>query len=240
MKEELLSYGLSEKEAELYLAALKLGDTTANRLAEVTKLTRSTVYDIAEALQKKGLMGSYKKEKKTFFSANNPNSLITQLKEKEQIVKQILPDLKELIEHKPDKPLVTIYRGTIGLRTAADEMLESKEILVYGGGKNADKVFGTYTENFAQKRVDKKIILKTIVGSSIPKHMITTKIKKFTPIRTLEVFENHDTTYFVYGDTVLIWNYKQDLMAIKVESKIFAKSQKQIFDFLWKVAKDKI
>ncbi len=236
MKEELLAYGLSDKEVDLYLAALKLGDTTANRLAEVTKLTRSTVYDIADSLQKKGLMGSYKKEKKTFFSANNPNALITQLKEKEQIVKQILPDLRELIEQKPDKPVITVYRGTIGLRTAADEMLEAKEILVYGGGKNADKVFGTYTENFSKKRVDKKIILKTIVGPSIPKHMIISKVKKYTPIRTLKVFENHDTTYFIYNDTVLIWNYKQDLIAIKVESRTFTQSQKQIFDFFWSIA----
>ena len=52
-----------------------------------------------------------------------------------------------------------------------------------------------------------------------------------------DIFENHDTTYFIYNDTVLIWNYKQDLIAIKVESKMFTRSQKQIFNFLWSIAK---
>lgn len=236
MREQLLSYGLSNKEIDLYITALKLGDSTANRLSEITELTRSTVYDIAKSLQKKGLMGIYKREKKTFFSANNPESLITLLKEKEQAVKQIIPDLKKLIEQKPDRPVITVYKGTTGLRTAADEMLEAKEILVYGGGKNADEVFGSYTANFAAKRVEKKIILKAITGPTIPEHMQTSKVKKCTLIRTIDVFENHDTTYFIYNDTVLIWNYYQDLMAIKIDSKVFTKSQKRIFNFFWSIA----
>jgi len=161
MREELLSYGLSDKEIDLYLAALKTGDATASRLSEITGLTRTTVYDIAETLKKKGLLASYKQEKKYYFSANKPEALLTNLREKERLVKKILPSLKELRNLQPERPIITVYKGKIGLRTAADEMLGAKEILVYGGGIKADEAFGSYTANFAQKRAEKKGLVFT-------------------------------------------------------------------------------
>jgi len=236
MKEELLEYGLSEKEAELYLAALKFGDATANRLSEATKLTRSTIYDIVESLKKKGLMSSYKKDTKYFFSASNPEALITILKNKEQLIKQILPNLKKLGTLQPERPIITVYHGKTGLKTAANEMLEEKEILAYGGGINAEEVFGSYTANFAQKRAEKKIQIKAIGGKSIPKHMKERKIKQYTSVRSLKIFENHNTTYFLYGTTVLILTYAQEFIATKIESKTFSESQRQIFEYFWKQA----
>ncbi len=236
MKEELLAYGLSEKEVDLYLALLKLGDTTANKIAEATKLSRTTIYDVAESLEKKGLIATYKKDKKYYFSANKPDALINRLKEKEQIVQNILPDLKKLQELTGERPITTIYKGTIGLRTAVNEMLEAKEILVYGGGKTADKVFGSYTANFAQKRAEKKIMLKAI-GYDIPEHMTDKKINKYTQTKSLAIFNNHTTTYFLYDNTVLICIYGDEILAIKIESKIFSTSQKQIFNLLWGIAK---
>lgn len=237
MKEELLAYGLSEKEAELYVAACKLGDCTAHRLSEITGLRRSTVYDITQSLEKKGLLASYKKDKKYFFSANNPNALITRLKEKEQVAKRLIPELKRLKRDQIEKENITIYKGKVGLRTATDEMLSSKEILVYGGSIHADKIFGSYTANFAQKRAERKIFLKTIIGPTIPKHMIGKGVKKYTPIRTLPLFENHKTTYFIYNETVVVWSLTEELTAIKIQSKAFVESQKQIFNFLWSIAK---
>ena len=73
--------------------------------------------------------------------------------------------------------MITIYQGKVGLRTATNKMLESNEILAYGGRKNADNIFGSYTPNFVQKRVE-KIILNSIIGHFIPEHMVASSIKK--------------------------------------------------------------
>ena len=236
MKEELLSYGLSEKEADLYLALLRSGDSTTNKIVKSTQVSRTSIYDVAESLEKKGLISTYRKDKKIFFSANKPEALLTRLQEKEQLIKNILPDLKKIQETTGERPTITIYKGTVGLKTAANEMLNSKEILVYGGGKTADIIFGSYTANFAQKRAERKILLKAI-GCDIPEHMNIPNIKKYTQTKSLPLFNNHNTTYFIYNDTVLLWIYGKELLAMKIESNIFSMSQRQLFNFLWTQAK---
>ena len=79
MREQLRKYGFSEKEIEIYLACLKLGDSTANRLSEITGIRRSTIYEVIESLKKRGIITSFRKNNKYYFSSIKPNSLINLL-----------------------------------------------------------------------------------------------------------------------------------------------------------------
>ena len=47
--------GFDEKEAEVYLALLKIGETTATKVSQETKIERTLVYYIMEKLIGKGL-----------------------------------------------------------------------------------------------------------------------------------------------------------------------------------------
>jgi len=238
MKEALILYGLSEKEAQLYLTSLSLGEATANEISSKTSFTRSTTYDLLESLEKKDLVNSYKKEKKLYFTASDPKIFLTKLKDKENKIKEIIPKLNELKEKVEDKEKITLYKGKDGLRDAANEMLFSKEIKVYGGSVNADEIFETYTANFATKRVDKKILLKAIIGKSVPEHMVQKNVKKYTQVKILRGFENHRTVYFLFDSKVLIWNLDDELNAIKIESKSFFESQEIIFGYFWNNARE--
>ena len=51
---ELTAFGLSEHESEIYIALLKAGRVTANRIATITGLKRSTTYDNLSLLMNKG------------------------------------------------------------------------------------------------------------------------------------------------------------------------------------------
>ena len=53
-EEELRKYGLSEKEAKVYLALLKKGPSTVNEIAESADLVRTTTYDILKILREEG------------------------------------------------------------------------------------------------------------------------------------------------------------------------------------------
>src|SRR3989344_2844839 len=57
MEDELRDYGLSEKEIKVYIACLKAGACTANRISELADLRRGTTYDIIESLKEKGFKG---------------------------------------------------------------------------------------------------------------------------------------------------------------------------------------
>ncbi|MEK7566640.1 MAG: helix-turn-helix domain-containing protein, partial [Patescibacteria group bacterium] len=75
MLQELQEFGLSEKEARVYLAALELGKATADELAKQAKVNRSTTYVQIESLKQKGLVSSYDEGKKTYFAPESPEYL---------------------------------------------------------------------------------------------------------------------------------------------------------------------
>ncbi|MCF7910230.1 hypothetical protein K9L16_00980 [Candidatus Pacearchaeota archaeon] len=236
MKQELLEYGLSEKEVEVYLAGLKAGECTANRFSELTGIRRSTVYEILESLKKKGLILSFKKNNKYFFSSAKPETIISRLKEKQDKIRKILPDLKGLMKSVPEKPGVQLFEGKIGIKNAVEEMLNFKEILIYGASKMGDEIFGHYTEAFARKRVEKKIMMKAVLEKGFSEHMSDKNISKYTKVRVLDFFKNHNSAYFIYGNNLLVISLRNELVAIKIKSPVLVESQKQIFDLMWKIA----
>lgn len=237
MKEELKYYGLSEKEIEIYLAALKTGESTANKLSEVSNIRRTTTYEIIENLKQKGLISSITKNKKYYFIAANPDTLIDKLEDKKRTIKNIIPKLNELQNINQVKTNTEIFEGKIGIKNAVNQLLDSKKILCYGGSIQAEDIFDGYTSNFAQRRIKKKIILKAIIEEDIPKHMLTSEIKKLTKIKTLKKFQNHKTTYFIGEDIMIIVTFELgEFTAIKIKSPTLIESQKIIFETLWKIA----
>lgn len=237
MEEELKAYGLSEKEIKIYVSCLKTGSITANRISELTGIRRSTVYEVIESLKKKGLIISFKKEKKYYFEASKPKVLIDSLSEKEKLIRRILPELNKISKSLTEKPTISLYEGKVGIRNAVNEMLNSKEILIYGASKEGDKIFSGYTSNFAQKRVERKILMKAIIEDIPPKHMTEGKVKRYTKIRTLKPFENHKVVYFIYNNNLLICTLGEELIAIKIKSPLLVQSQRIVFEKLWKISK---
>lgn len=67
LAKKLESLGLTEKEAAVYVAALELGASPAQKIAERAKVKRGTTYLAIESLTKRGLMSSVTKGKKVFF-----------------------------------------------------------------------------------------------------------------------------------------------------------------------------
>ncbi len=234
MKEALINYGLSDKEAEIYLACLKSGEATATKISELTGIIRTTIYDILENLRKKGVITSFKKDKKYYFRATKPSALIDMLKDKERIIKDVLSELNSISNSLQNNSDLELFEGSISVKEAVLDILNYKEILVYGGSIIGDEIFGTFTANFAKKRVERKIKMKAIIGSKIPDHMLEKDVKKLTEIKSLEIFEKHKSVYFIYGDNLLVVSLGNNLTAIRVsDNPILVESQKSIFNFFW-------
>ena len=227
---------LSEKETELYLASLKAGKATANTLSELTGIRRSTVYEVIESLKRKGIMASFKKDKKYYFSAAKPKALIYLLREKERNIKNILPELEKFSASTIIRQEAEFLEVISSIKQEVLNMLNHKEILVYGASAIGDEFFGSFTANFARKRIANRVKMCAIIGKTIPAHMRDSDVKSLTFIRTLDLFENHKTAYFIYGDVFLTISLGGELAAIKIKSKNITNSQRQIFEELWKIA----
>ncbi|MCK5026031.1 MAG: hypothetical protein KAS15_05535 [Nanoarchaeota archaeon] len=238
MKEELRRYGLSEKEIGVYLSLLKLGNATTNRISEITDIRRSTVYEVLESLKKKGLVGGFQKHKKQYFNAAKPSVLIDLLHDKENMIKTILPDMNKLSQLICEKPRVEVFAGISGIKTASEDMLNYKEILIYGATTLADNLLGHYNANFAERRTKKKIMLKAVIAKDVPDHMLKTNVRRYTKIRTLQFFKGHNSVYFIYGSKVMIMTLGEELMIMRVTSSLLVESQRIIFNFLWDLGKE--
>ncbi|MFZ5364813.1 MAG: TrmB family transcriptional regulator [Patescibacteria group bacterium] len=138
---ELRKAGLKQKEAEIYAALLELGGAYPSKIAEYTKLNRSTVYKILEELSIKGLVSEVQKGKKLYYQIEKPDKLVRFAKEQIKLAEnrlenaeKILPDIEGLFTLTPNKPKVSFYEELDGvLKVYADhvDVKESYEQLAF-------------------------------------------------------------------------------------------------------------
>src|SRR3989344_4543450 len=128
------NFGLTETEAGIYLSLLELGESTASGIAARNSLNRTFTYDRIENLIKKGLASYFIKDNKKYFKPSDPNQLISLLKEneeevintlreKQEQVKKIIPELLKLRMPREQKPEVEIYSTKKGVKTVLNIIL---------------------------------------------------------------------------------------------------------------------
>ena len=162
MIENLTKFGLSEKEAKVYLACLELGDSVASDIALKSNLPRTLVYDILERLIDLGLVSYSIRDNKKFFRASDPEELLRILHEKEEVVQKSLPELKNLQKMKGVKrPKIDVYEGKEGMKAVMDDILRSgvTEFLAYGSSRSSFEVIPAFMEEWHKERILKKVIM---------------------------------------------------------------------------------
>ena len=243
MVEKLEKFGLSVKEARVYIANLELGDSTASDLAVKSGLPRTLVYDILERLINLGIVSYSIKENKKYFIASDPHELLRILKEKEIAVQDVMGSLIELKKMKGQKrPRVEIYEGKEGMKTLMNEILKSniKEFFAYGSSKGSIPIIPAFIEEWHEKRSKKGIFFKVIYNDS---EEARSRVKEYShtykhaDYRFMPIKAHSPTATLVYGNFVVLQSWTKDPFAVVVESEEMAKNQKSYFEELWKVAR---
>ena len=60
----LKEYGLTEKQAKVYLACLGLDSSPVQKISDVSGLPRTTCYEVLDSLKLLGLISSFQKKKR--------------------------------------------------------------------------------------------------------------------------------------------------------------------------------
>ena len=115
--ESLQKIGLSDKEAKVYIALLKIGDATVKDISSEANLKRPTTYLILEELRQKGLILKIPHAKKAVYQAKNTDELYGYASENMSAFKRALPKIESLqTEHNPVKTFY--FEGIQGLKDA--------------------------------------------------------------------------------------------------------------------------
>lgn len=241
-KNNLESFGLSEKEAAVYAAALELGASTADQLATQSGIKRSTTYLQIEQLQEKGLMSTFEQGKKTLFAPESPENLERLLEKqkkeielKQSFLRKELPDLTKLFDSAGERPIVRFYQGKEGIVSLRDETLKtkSKELLVISSNDEVQKIFSKEErEAFSDRRA----------AAGVATRLLYTRAEgKFTDsphAKTTFAFVSPEqltlgTDIIIFDDSVAMMTLKGSLVGVLIESGEIARSMRSIYERLW-------
>ena len=101
--------------------------------------------------------------------AAEPKELLRILKEKEESIKEILPNLEELQKLKSVKrPKVEIYEGKEGMKTVMNDILKLgvREFLSYGSSRSSFEVIPTFMEHWHKERIKRKVVMKILYNNT--------------------------------------------------------------------------
>lgn len=240
LNEILQEYGLSDKEAKVYLTLLSIGSATVNTIAEKADLVRTTTYDILKVLREKALVSSAVKNKILYFEAADPSKLIQVLDEKKKRISGIMNELKQLKINIPKKPVIELYEGKEGIKTVYQDILEEKKPLFsFSNTHHIFNVLPFYVPNFVNQRAKAGIFIKLLNEKTKESVELMKKKDKAENRETRFIQELKDIplTEYIYGDNVAIMSTKkEEALGIIIRHSDFAKEQKLLFDLLWKEA----
>ena len=96
IKNSLKNVGLSEQEASIYVALLKMGNLAASRIAKTIGVKRTTVYPILQNMVSKGFVQTIQKKNQKYYGAAKPQSIVAYLEKKLEDFESIIPSLQTL------------------------------------------------------------------------------------------------------------------------------------------------
>jgi len=246
----LTSVGLTNEEVEIYESLLANGAQTAGALAKTTKVQRTYIYKVTQALLKKGLLTINDTHGTTIYRPQSPDHLLAQAEEMKTRATQaqtalegILPSLKNKYQAIEVKPVVTHYEGEEGnIKANLAVLAEKKDILAYLLiNPTIDTQMADFWKEYYRIRVAENIHVRAITpntpeGIEYKKHdkdeLRETKLvpKELFPVAIEKNIVGNKVVFFATKNGILT--------ATIIENKEIADSERALFELAWKKAEE--
>ncbi|MFT7616227.1 MAG: sugar-specific transcriptional regulator TrmB [Candidatus Woesearchaeota archaeon] len=242
-KELLAEIGLTNTEAQVYLAMLELGSSSTGKIVDESGASSSKIYEILDRLMKKGLANYVMKGGVKYFEAASPERIVEYMQEKQKQlfaqtkkIQSIVPELKLKQESVKNKSEATVYKGLKGVHAAFYGALErahkGDEFSVMGIPKRTPtetNFFVKFAKDCEKKQIPKKSIYNETARENVDAHFIKSKLSdvKFMPQKT-------PASTSILGDTVFIFpTVVKEPLVIAIENKEVAESFQVQFNHWW-------
>lgn len=240
--------GLTRGESKVYLALVKLGNTSTGDLIKYSGVSRSKVYDVLEKLKQKGLVSEVIKDKIRHFEASKPTRITEFLIEKrieiENKIEESRKIAKEIINGQgknSEKQESRVYIGLDGWKTVYNEILEeleyNDEYLAFGIGKKeiSTEEVNLFIKKFHLKREEKKVPARIIMGLETKEEMMQFPDSRFYKSKFTDI--KFPTNIAIYKDIVLTLVYSDKPIAFLIKSNQVADKYRRYFEYVWKISK---
>jgi sugar-specific transcriptional regulator TrmB len=236
--EVLKRLGFLDNEIKVYLALIDSGVSLAGNIAKKSNLHRRQVYDALNRLTHKGLVSYAIKSGKKLFKPTHPGRILEIVKERENEIQEILPELEKRFETTKQSIFAEIYEGAEGLKSVMEMILkERKEWLTIGSTGKAPSILPYYLEQFARKRLKLGIKRKVLIADTKEGREYYKVLKKqgLIQIRFLPKEIQQPQTIWIFGSKVaIILVSLENLVVFLIDNKETAHSYREYFNLLWK------
>lgn len=237
---ELAQFGLDHKKAKVYLACLESGEAKAQDIALRAGIARPTAYDILEKLSQLGLVGFYRKRGVKYYVANAPEKFHHLLEKKAEHFKQLLPELKSRYNTTHEKPKITYYEGTEGIKTILADTLTAR--------------------NKQLRAILSIVDLFTLLGRAFMENQFSERVKAGVRLRVIrsrpkEVGENWQTdpralrelryappamvfamTMYLYDNKAALISSQKEHFGMIIASGEYSENMGHLFEALWQIS----
>lgn len=238
--EILEGLGLTRAEVKVYIALLELGAVRAGPILDKTGLQNSVVHTTLNRLIEKGFVSFVKEGKRHIYQASNPKNILEFIDEKRMRFEEILPELLAKQGRSKEKPEVTIFRGTRGMREILYELLKAggKEHHTIGSSEKSLMMGTNWWVEYHKKRAHNGIYAKLLFNESLKEWKAEKRYPKGkTEIRYTKSGFEPLTETIIRNDKVgiIVWTDKP--IGILAHNNEMAQSYEKYFQYLWKTGK---
>lgn len=239
LEQDVAEFGLTPKQARVYVSALQLGSATVQSIASSAQIERTNAYDAIEVLIGKGLMSATTAGKKRLFLAEPPEALQQILEEKRRTLDQLLPELRSLYNVSESKPRIRYYPGIEGYRGVYEDTLTCKSKLLFGIYSVQDivDILGRdYVDAMAERRVKAGITLRIIRSREKELGLWPASKAELREVRLAPAGMVFPIVTFVYDNKVIILSSKKETFGLIIESADVAQAHRNYFEALWQIS----
>lgn len=240
--------GLKEDHLKIYQASLAWGETTISNLSYKSKVPRTSVYELIDALINLGLIKVTLKNENKLYSPADPEVISELLKKKSSeitnlisVVDSKMKELKAIQNTRKNKPKIYLLEGAEGIKQAYEMTLKTDEVLVQcltdDYGDVSEDFFHDYFDRFFLKS---KVKSKEILRENEDDEYIT----KYGSGKNLQlrvpVVGDTSTDFMVFDDKVIFVSFeKGGSYALVMEDSKVASCMRNLFNQAWETASRK-
>lgn len=245
MKNRLIELGYTEREAELYLALLSIGETTIGPLERRLGLHKQIIYNALEDMKRNGLATVTVKNGRKHFRAADPDTLLEKNARRQELIETLLPDLYAHAGATSGGNEIRLYEGEDAFRAFLLKMIkktprESVVPILGAGGDAFLKITKkkAFFERYENLRKDKKISHRLLMYEQQRKTDPAYTKRRFVEVRFLpQTFKQPFATQ-IWPNRVSLALFDEVPRIIEVEGVSITEGFRNYFDILWDIGKE--
>lgn len=231
LEEQLTEIGFSKNEIIVYLAVLKLGESTIGSIETATELHKQIIYNTARRLQEKNLLSIKEMRGKRYFSIDNPRALENFAEYRLDMAKKIIPDLFQMANLSHRSESVRIYKQQKGVRHYYLESIERepKKGLIKILGVDSVRYFEIFKKDdmpfqiFERKRIELGVKIHLLLFGAMNEEIILNQERRLLELRLLK--EN-----IVTPMDIIIWHDHIGMLFYSAEPYVLDIVGKEVVD----------